>query len=411
MNETQVGIVGAGPAGLVLSQLLAAAGIGSIVLERRDRGYVESRVRAGVLEQGTVDLLSALGVGDRMRRQGLVHHGVNLQFDGRRHRIDFRALTGRAITVYGQQEVIKDLIAARVAAGGDTRFDVSDVAVLGIGADRPEIRFRHQGREQVLRCDIVAGCDGFHGVCRRTIPSSALRTHEREYPFAWLGILAAVPPSTEELIYAYHERGFAMHSLRSPSISRLYLQVDPSDRIRNWPDARIWEELQVRLACDGWTLTEGPILERSITPMRSFVAEPMRCGRLFLAGDAAHIVPPTGAKGMNLAIADVVVMADALARWYRTGDTTGLDGYSRRCLERVWRVQDFSTTMTGLLHVDPRADDFGRRMQRARQAEVCRSTGLAANLAENYVGLPLGGDALDRAAPAALRCSATQAAI
>jgi p-hydroxybenzoate 3-monooxygenase len=411
MEETQVGIVGAGPAGLVLSQLLAAVGIGSVVLEQRDRGYVESRVRAGVLEQGTVDLLSALGIGERMRREGLVHHGVNLQFDGSRHRIDFAALTGRAITVYGQQEVVKDLIAARIAAGGDIRFDVSDVAVLGIGGDRPTIRFHHEGRAGELRSDIVAGCDGFHGVCRRTIPSNALRIHEREYPFAWLGILAAVPPSTDELIYAYHERGFAMHSLRSPSISRLYLQVDPADDVRNWPDARIWEELQIRLACDGWSLTEGPILERSITPMRSFVAEPMRCGRLFLAGDAAHIVPPTGAKGMNLAIADVTVMADALARWYRTGATTGLDSYSRRCLERVWRVQDFSTTMTHLLHVDPIADDFGCRVQRARQAEVCRSTALATNLAENYVGLPLRADALEWAVPATLRCSATQAAI
>jgi p-hydroxybenzoate 3-monooxygenase len=389
VERTQVGIVGAGPAGLVLSHLLAAAGIASVVLEQRDRAYVESRVRAGVLEQGTVDLLNAMGVGDRLRREGLVHHGVNLQFEGRRHRIDFCALTGRAITDYGQQEVVKDLIAARIAAGGDIRFEASDVAVEGIEGDRPTIHFRHDGRDQRLRCDVIAGCDGFHGVCRQAIPAGALSIHEREHPFGWLGILAAVPPSTDELIYAYHDRGFAMHSLRSPRISRLYLQVDPRDDIANWPDARIWEELQIRLACDGWTLTEGPIVERSITPMRSFVAEPMRCGRLFLAGDAAHIVPPTGAKGMNLAIADVTILADALACWYRTGATTGIDAYSSRCLARVWRVQDFSTAMTALLHVDPLADEFGHRLQRARQAEICRSVALATNLAENYVGLPL----------------------
>jgi p-hydroxybenzoate 3-monooxygenase len=386
MQQTQVGIVGAGPAGLLLSHLLAREGIASVVLELRDRPYVESRVRAGVLEQTTVDLLDEVGLGERMHREGLVHGGVSLQFNGHRHRIALSDLTGgKAITIYGQQEVIKDLIAARLDAGGDVRFDIADVSVDGLEGEHPIISY---GGGQ-LECDFVAGCDGFHGVCRPTVPAGALRFYERHFPFAWLGILAEVAPSSDELIYAYHDKGFALHSLRSPSISRLYLQVDPADDLDNWPDERIWKELQIRLGSPGWTLTEGPIIEKSITPLRSFVAEPMRYGRLFLAGDAAHIVPPTGAKGMNLAIADVKVLADALVAWYRTGDPTGLDNYSERCLQRVWRVQDFSTTMTNLMHVDPGDDDFGTRVQQARQAYVCRSTAMATNLAENYVGLPL----------------------
>ena len=385
MSRTTVGIVGAGPAGLVLSHLLAKAGIESVVLELRDRAYVESRVRAGVLEQCTVELLDELDVTDRLHREGLVHHGVNLQFDGRRHRIDFAALTGRSITVYGQQEVVKDLIAARLADGGDIRFEVEDVQLHGIDGEEPSISYRG-GR---LRCDVIAGCDGFHGVSRPSIPAGTLSVYEHDHPFAWLGILAAVAPSSPELVYASSDRGFALLSARSPTVSRCYLQVGPDEDLDGWPDDRIWDELQRRTAIDGWTLTPGPILEKGITAMRSFVCEPMRHGRLFLAGDAAHIVPPTGAKGMNLAIADVKVLADALARWVRGGDEAGLDAYSDRCLERVWRAQEFATFMTTLLHLDPAGDEFSRRLQRARQRYVVSSTAMATALAENYVGLPL----------------------
>jgi p-hydroxybenzoate 3-monooxygenase len=389
MATTQVGIVGAGPAGLTLSHLLHLAGVESIVLEQRDRDYVEARVRAGVLEHTTVDLLTRTGVGARLAREGMVHHGVNLQFDGHRHRIALSDLTdGKAITVYGQQEVVKDLIAARLAAGGDVRFDIADVSLDGIDGDRPMIRYRRDGADEQLRCDVVAGCDGFHGVCRDAVPAGVLHTFEREYPFAWLGILAHVAPSSDELIYAYHDRGFALHSLRTPEITRLYLQVDPADDIANWPDSRIWSELQTRLAAPGWSLTEGPIFEKGITSMRSFVVEPMQYGRLYLAGDAAHIVPPTGAKGMNLAIADVKVLADAITEWYRSGDRGRLDSYSATCLQRVWRVQDFSTTMTNLMHRHA-DDDFGHRLQQARQHYVCVSEAMARTLAENYVGLPL----------------------
>ena len=317
--ETQVGIVGAGPAGLVLAHLLANEGIDSVVLEQRSRAYVETRVRAGVLEQGSADLLVSSGVGERLLAEGAVHAGVNLQFDGERHRIDFGALTGRHITVYGQQEVVKDLIAARLAAGGTILFEVDEVVPARLTDDRPTVAFRHGGKEHELTCALLAGCDGFHGVCRPAIPKGVLTEYGREYPFGWLGILAAVAPSTDELIYAYHERGFALHSLRSPELSRLYLQVDPTDDLANWPDDRIWSELQVRLASPGWSLEEGPILEKAITPMRSYVCEPMAHGNLFLAGDAAHIVPPTGAKGMNLAIADVTVLAAAVADWFKRG--------------------------------------------------------------------------------------------
>ena len=389
MKTTQVGIVGAGPAGLMLSHLLHLAGIGSIVLEQRSRAYVEARIRAGVLEQTTVDLLNASGVGERMRREGLVHHGVNLQFDGHRHRIALSELTGgKAITVYGQQEVVKDLIAARLGAAGQVWFDIAEVSLRALQTERPIIRYRRKSSWEELHCDVVAGCDGFHGVSRNAVPPGVLRTFEREYPFGWLGILATVPPSTDELIYSYHDRGFALHSLRSPELTRLYLQVDPADDVTNWPDERIWKELQIRLASPRWSLAEGPIIEKSITPMRSFVVEPMQYGRLFLAGDAAHIVPPTGAKGMNLAMADVIVLADALAEWYRSGDSGQLDAYSEVCLRRVWRVQDFSTAMTDLMHRRA-GDEFGRKLQRARQAYVCRSSAMARTIAENYVGLPL----------------------
>ena len=379
-----MGIVGAGPAGLVLSHLLARAGIESVVLEARSRDYVEHRVRAGVLEQGTVDLLDELGLADRLHREGLVHAGIELRFDGEGHRIDLSGLTGgRAITIYGQQEVVKDLL----ATGGDVRFEATDVAVHELESDAPSITFTHDGSECELSCDVIAGCDGFYGVCRPSIPSGVLTVYEREYPFAWLGILADVPPSTEELIYAHHERGFALHSLRSPTLSRLYVQCDPGDELGAWPDERVWAELHARLERDGWELNEGPVLEKGITPMRSFVVEPMRHGRLFLAGDAAHIVPPTGAKGLNLAVADVRVLAAALRDWYATGDASGLDAYSQECLRRVWRIQHFSWWMTSMLHRGASQDLFEGRLQRAQLDYVCRSRAAATTLAENYVGL------------------------
>jgi p-hydroxybenzoate 3-monooxygenase len=386
--RTQVGIVGAGPAGLVLSQLLDRAGIESIILEDRSREYVEKRVRAGVLEQGTVDLLNEIGVGGRMQREGIVHHGVELRFRHRGHRIPMSDLTGgRAITIYGQQEVVKDLIDARIAAGQPLYFEVDDVSVHDFSSERPRVRFAHDGERQEIECDVIAGCDGFHGVCRPAI-ESALRVHNHEYPFGWLGILAQVPPSTEELIYTNHERGFALHSLRSPELSRLYIQCDPHDDISGWPDERIWEEMHIRFETDdGWTLHEGPIIEKGITPMRSFVVEPMQRGRLYLAGDAAHIVPPTGAKGLNLAVHDVKVLAEALTEWYRSGDTAKLEGYSDACLRRVWRVQHFSWWMTSMLHRIGDPDDFEAQLQLAQLDYVCGSRAAATTLAENYVGL------------------------
>jgi p-hydroxybenzoate 3-monooxygenase len=386
--DTQVGIVGAGPAGLLLAHLLARHGIESVVLEARSRAYVEARVRAGVLEQTTVDLLDDAGVGERLHREGLVHGGVELRFDGEGHRIDFAELTGgRTITIYGQQEVVKDLIAARLDAGGDLRFEVEDVSLHDLESERPVVRFRHEGAEHELRCDVVAGCDGFHGVSREAIPNGVLSAYEREYPFAWLGILAEVAPSSEELIYCYHERGFALHSMRSPTRTRLYLQCAPDEDLDAWPDAQVWEELQTRLAMDGWELGEGPIVEKSIAPMRSFVVEPLRFGRLFLAGDAAHIVPPTGAKGLNLAAADVRVLSEALARWYSSGDGAGLDAYSDTCLRRVWRVQHFSWWMTSMLHRFAGDDPFEVQLQRSQLRYVCSSRAAATTLAENYVGL------------------------
>jgi p-hydroxybenzoate 3-monooxygenase len=325
-SRTQVGIVGAGPAGLVLSHLLAREGIESVVLEDRSRDYVEHRVRAGVLEQGTVDLLTELGLADRLHQEGLIHHGIELRFDGRGHRIPFEELAeGRAITIYGQQEVVKDLIAARLDADGPLLFEVDDVGLHGIDSDEPSIRFTHEGVEKELRCDAIAGCDGFHGVSRPSVPDGVLSLNQLDYPFAWLGILAQVAPSTEELIYAPHERGFALHSLRSPELSRLYVQCDPGDSLEDWPDERIWEELHLRLARDdGWTLNEGPLVEKAIAPLRSFVAQPMQYGRLYLAGDAVHIVPATGAKGLNLAVADVQVLGEALTKYLQGGDSLSL---------------------------------------------------------------------------------------
>jgi p-hydroxybenzoate 3-monooxygenase len=386
--RTQVGIVGAGPAGLLLSHLLHLHGIESVVLEARSRDYVEHRVRAGVLEQGSVELLTAAGVGDRLRREGMVHHGIELRFGGRGHRIPMTDLTGRSITIYGQQEVVKDLIAARLAAGGQLLFEVDDVRPEGFDSDRPALRFHAGGQEQQLDCDVIAGCDGFHGICREAVPGGVLRAYDRTWPYAWLGVLAEVAPSSEELIYCSHERGFALHSMRSPRITRLYLQVPPDEPIDDWPDERIWKELQTRLATDdGWTLADGPILEKGVTGLRSFVAEPMQYGRLYLAGDAAHIVPATGAKGMNLAIADVRLLAEALDAWYRTGATELLEAYSAACLRRVWRVQDFSAWMTAMLHRAPDDDAFERKLQLARLRYVATSRAAARSLAENYVGL------------------------
>jgi len=387
--HTQVGIVGAGPAGLMLSHLLHLEGIESVVLEARSREYVEQRVRAGVLEQATVELLRASGLGERLDREALIHRGIELRFDGRGHRIALTDLTGRAIWIYGQQEVVKDMIEARLASGGAIAFEVDGVEIAGIDSPTPVIRYRDGDDDVELMCDVVAGCDGFHGVSRDSIPPGVLREFHREYPFAWLGILAAVAPSTDELIYAYHERGFALHSLRSPEVSRLYLQVHPDEDIEAWPDDRVWEELRIRFATtDGWSLADGPTLEKGIAGMRSFVVEPMQHGRLFLAGDAAHIVPATGAKGLNLAIHDVRVLADALATWYRTGSTDRMDRYSERCLRRVWRVQDFSSFMSSMLHRFPDDDGFLGRLQRAQLGYVCSSEAAARSLAENYVGLP-----------------------
>ena len=388
MTRTQVGIVGAGPAGLMLARLLHLQGIESVVLESRSRDYVEQRIRAGVLEQPTSDLLQRAGVGGRMGREGIVHHGIELQFDGERHRIPLSELTdGRSIVIYGQTEVVKDLIESRIADGLALHFEVEDVSVDDLESERPRIRYRHEGEQHELECDVIAGCDGFHGVCRASIPEGVLRTFEREYPFGWLGILAAVAPSSDELVYAHHERGFALLSLRSPELSRLYVQCRPDEDIGEWSDDRIWSELQQRLGLGGWTLAEGRVLEKGITGMRSFVAEPMRHGRLYLTGDAAHIVPPTGAKGLNLAIHDVRTLADALASWYSNGSTALLDAYSDTCLRRVWRAEHFSSWMTSMLHRAPEADDFDLRLQLSQLRYLTRSRAAATSLAENYVGL------------------------
>jgi p-hydroxybenzoate 3-monooxygenase len=387
--RTQVGIVGAGPAGLVLSHLLHLEGIESIVLENRSRQYCEERIRAGVLESGTVDLLSQMGVGERMKREGLVHHGIELRFGGQGHRIDFQDLTGRAITVYGQHEVIKDLIQARLATGGRILFEAEDVRVEGFESGPPRVHYQHAGEPGEIHCDFIAGCDGSHGVCSPSIPAGALTVYERQYPFGWLGILAEAPPSSEELIYAYHDRGFALHSMRSPHITRLYLQCAPDENLDEWPDARIWQELQTRLAGGtGWRLQEGRILQKGVTGMRSYVVEPMQYGRLFLAGDAAHIVPPTGAKGLNLAVADIRVLAGGFKDYYSSGSTEKLTNYSRACLRRVWKVQRFSWWMTSMLHRHE-GNPFDERRQLAELDYVTSSRAASQSLAENYVGLPL----------------------
>ena len=389
-ERTQVGIVGAGPAGLVLSHLLYREGIDSVVVENRSRQHVEERVRAGVLEQGTVDLLSEIGVGARMKREGLVHQGIELRFHGRGHRIDFKDLTGgKAITIYSQHEVLKDLNHARLASGGKVFFEVDDVSVHDFNGPEPKIRYRKNGESYELVCDFIAGCDGFHGVCRTSIPQGVLTQYDRTYPFGWLGILAEAPPSSDELVYAYHDRGFALLSMRTPQISRLYLQCAPEEDIQTWPDERIWQELHTRLAAENWRLTEGPIIQKGITGMRSFVVEPMHYGRLFLAGDSAHIVPPTGAKGLNLAIADVRVLADAFGEFYSRGCHDLLDRYSATCLRRVWKVQRFSWRMTSMLHRFPDENPFDHRRQIAELDYVTSSRAAKQTLAENYVGLPM----------------------
>ena len=388
--RTQVGIVGAGPAGLVLSQLLHLQGIESVVLENRSRQHVEERVRAGVLEQGTVDLFGEMGIGERMKREGLIHRGIELRFNGRGHRIDLHELTGgKGITIYSQHEVVKDLNNARLAAGGRVLFEVGEVRVGNFLGVRPTIHYQRDGEDYDVSCDFIAGCDGFHGICRPSIPAGVLTEYERIYPFGWLGILAEAPPSSDELIYTYHDRGFALLSMRTPELSRLYLQCSPDEDIQTWPDERIWRELGTRFACAGWTLTEGPILQKGVTGMRSFVVEPMQYGRLFLAGDSAHIVPPTGAKGLNLAVADVRVLARAIAAFYATGRSDLLDAYSETCLRRVWQVQRFSWWMTSMLHRFPEDNLFDRRRQLAELDYVTSSRAASKSLAENYVGLPM----------------------
>jgi p-hydroxybenzoate 3-monooxygenase len=387
-TRTQVAIVGAGPAGLMLGHLLHRSGIDSVILENRSQEYVIERVRAGVLEQGTVDLMRGAGVGSRLNQLGMRHEGIYVRFGGMRHRIDMAGLTGgRAITIYGQNEVVKDLIAARVASARPLHFDVADVSVHQLNTSTPVVRFHHDGVSQAVTCDFIAGCDGSHGVCRSAIPSSHLAVFEREYPFAWLGILASAPPASDELVYSLSERGFALFSMRSPAVTRLYLQCAADEDLDAWSDDRIWSELTARLRThDGWAPNTGPILQKGITPMRSVVAEPMRYGRLFLAGDAAHIVPPTGAKGLNLAMADVNRLATAIAEFYASGQETALDGYSDLGLRRTWRAQRFSWWMTSMLHRDERAAPFDHRRQLAELDYLVSSRAAMTSLAENYVG-------------------------
>ena len=405
-HRTQVGIVGAGPAGLLLSHLLALGGVDSIVIETRSRAYCEARQRAGMLESTTVELLRAVGLGQRLDAEGLEHDGIYLQFDGERHHVNFRELTGgRWVTIYAQTEIVKDVIRARVAAGAALEFEVSETEVADLDSDQPVLRYTDSaGQRHEVTCDAIAGCDGFHGICRPAIPRGGLRlVAERSYPYGWLGILAKAPPSTDEVIYCRHENGFALHSMRTPEIGRLYLQVPTDEDITRWPDDRIWDELHRRLAVPGWELTTGPILEKGITPMRSFVATPMQYRRMFLAGDAAHIVPPTGAKGLNLAVADVAALSTALIRLLRDGKPELADAYSEHCLERVWRATHLAWWMTAMMHVVPGQDPFESALQLAQLRNLVTSRAAATMLAENYTGYaPLRYDPATRKAPTPL---------
>jgi p-hydroxybenzoate 3-monooxygenase len=386
--RTQIGIIGAGPAGLTLAHLLHLQGIESIVLERHSREYIETRVRAGVLEQGTVDVLCDSGIGERLKREGLKHGGVELRFGGKGHRIDFQDLVGKSITVYAQQEVVKDLIAARLRYAAPIYFEAEATRIEHYDLN-PKIHYQYNGESHEISCDFIAGCDGFHGICRPAVPERELQVHERHFPFAWLGILAHVAPASHELIYNYHQRGFALLSMRSPEVSRLYLQCAPDEDINNWLDDRIWEELRTRMSThDGFVLKDGPISQKGITPMRAFVASPMQFGKLFLLGDAAHIVPPTGAKGLNLAVADVRVLTRGLFEFYKQGNGEALAQYTERCLRRVWKCQRFSAWMTSMLHRFPHEDSFSHQIHLAELDYVTDSHAASTTLAENYVGLP-----------------------
>ena len=389
--RTQVGIIGAGPSGLILARLLKLAGIDCVILELRSRSYVEHRIRAGVLEQNTVDLLRALGMAERIDREGLVHRGIDIGFRGKRHRIDLSELTdGKSVTVYGQHEVVKDFIARRLEDGLPIFFEATAATVHNIVTDTPSIGFMHGDEKYELHCDYIAGCDGFHGICRPSIPASELTLYDRDYPFAWLGILAEARPTREELVYQNSAAGFALYSMRSLAITRLYLQCEPGENIAAWSDDRIWDELTARLAADdGWSPEPGPIIQKSVTGMRSFVTDPMQCGRLFLLGDAAHIVPPTGAKGMNLAIADAFFFSRALESFYRQKNQERLAAYSDTCLRRIWKVQRFSWWMTSMLHNFPEAQPFDQQRQLAELDYLTMSRAAATTLAENYVGLSL----------------------
>ncbi|MFY9602123.1 MAG: 4-hydroxybenzoate 3-monooxygenase [Pseudolabrys sp.] len=386
--RTQVGIIGAGPAGLMLARLLHLQGIESIVIENRSRDYIENRIRAGLIEHWAADLLGEVGVGERLQREGMLHWGINIGINGDLHRIDFKALVNKRVTIYGQQEVVKDLVERRLGDRGQLLFEVDDVTVHELKAQNPKIRFKHDGRAQEIDCDFIAGCDGFHGICRPSIPDGVLSVFERDYPFSWLGILSESPPPDHELIYSYTDRGFALYTMRSPTLARLYLQCDHDEDIENWSDNRVWDELHKRLG-GARELREGKMLQKGITPMRSFVVEPMQHGRLFLAGDSAHIVPPTGAKGMNLAFADVMMLSRALEDFYKNKRGDRLENYSRTCLRRVWYAQRFSWWMTQIMHRFPNETAFDRRRQLSDLDYLTSSTGAATSLAEQYVGLPL----------------------
>ena len=388
--RTQVAIIGSGPAGLLLGQLLHCYGIDNVVLERKDRNYVLGRIRAGVLEQGTVGLLEEAGVAERLHRDGLVHDGVELCFDGSRHRIDMKAATGgKTMVVYGQTEVTRDLMDGRLRVGRETIYDAGDVSLHDFDTEKPKVRYVKDGRTHEVACDFIAGCDGFHGVSRQSVPASAITTFERTYPFGWLGVLAETPPVSPELIYTNHERGFALCSMRSPTRSRYYVQCTNDDHVDNWSDDRFWDELRRRLDPKAAAeIITGPSIEKSIAPLRSFVAEPMRFGRLFLAGDAAHIVPPTGAKGLNLAASDVHYLSHALREFYLDGSSAGIDGYSAKALARVWKAERFSWWMTSMLHRFPDTDAFSARIQLAELNYLVSSQAATTAMSEQYVGLP-----------------------